>query len=220
MGAERWVRQRRDDPYWKAAKRRGYRSRAAFKLQQIAARYGVVREGDFVLDLGCAPGGWTQAALDLVGPQGGVVGVDIDRVAPLPPARFVRGDMTAPETLQKVRAQVAAMRGGGPATLDAVISDMSPNISGVYSVDQARSLMLAKKALETARLLLRPGGRFVAKAFEGEDFGWLLKQIEASFAFVKVHSPPASRKASSEVYIVAKGFHRARGKKQVAREEE
>jgi 23S rRNA (uridine2552-2'-O)-methyltransferase len=148
------------------------------------------------------------------------VGVDIDRVAPLPPARFVRGDMTAPETLQKVRTQVTLMRGGGPPTLDAVISDMSPNISGVYSVDQARSLMLAKKALETARVLLRPGGRFVAKAFEGEDFGWLLKQIEASFAFVKVHSPPASRKASSEVYIVAKGFKRARGKKQIAREEE
>lgn len=212
--AERWVRQRRDDAYWKRAKRQGFRSRAAFKLQQISERYDLVREGDVVVDLGCAPGGWTQAALQLVGNRGLVVAVDIDRVAPLPPARFVRGDMTKPETLAGVRKALAG------AHADVVISDMSPNISGVYSVDQARSLMLAKKALETARVLLRPGGRFVAKAFEGEDFSWLLKQIQSSFAFVKIYSPPASRKASSEVYIVAKGFGRARGKKQQMREEE
>lgn len=212
--AERWVRQRRDDAYWRRAKRQGYRSRAAFKLQQISERYGIVREGDVVVDLGCAPGGWTQAALQIVGSEGLVVGVDLDRVAALPPARFVRGDMTAPATLEAIRKELGGKR------VDVVVSDMSPNISGVYSVDQARSLMLAKKALETARVLLRPGGRFVAKAFEGEDFGWLLKQIEASFGFVKVYSPPASRKASSEVYIVAKGFRRGRRKRAPSREEE
>ena len=212
--AERWVQQRRSDAYWKKAKREGYRSRAAYKLQQIQARYGVLRRGDRVVDLGCAPGGWTQAALEIVGERGAVVGVDLDKVQKLPPATFVKGDMTKPETLAAVKV---ALGGSGA---EAVISDMSPNISGMYSVDQARSVMLARMALRTARELLQPGGTFVAKVFEGEDFAGFLAEVKRSFRFVKVHAPPASRKESSEVYVVAKRFKGAADKARPARREE
>jgi 23S rRNA (uridine2552-2'-O)-methyltransferase len=200
--AERWVQQRRQDAYWKRAKREGYRSRAAYKLRQIQERYQVLRKGDRVVDLGCAPGGWTQAALEIVGDGGAVVGVDLDRVRPLAPAVFVRGDMTQPETLEELREAL----GGRGARADAVISDMAPNISGMYSVDQARSVRLARMALKAAQGLLRPGGAFVAKVFEGEDFAGFLEEVRGAFGQVRVHAPPASRKESSEVYVVAKAF--------------
>ncbi len=217
--AERWLQQRRQDAYWKKAKREGYRSRAAYKLQQINDRYGLFRKGDAVVDLGCAPGGWTQAALEVVGEAGAVVGVDLDRVRPLPPARCIRGDMTKPETLDEVRRELAAPGRGSPrlARADAVVSDMAPNISGVYSMDQARSVALARKALLAARALLRPGGKFLVKVFEGEDFAPYLAEVRASFSFVKVYSPPASRRESSEVYIVAKGFSRTSRRKRSLR---
>ena len=218
---DRWVRERKSDAFYKMAKRSGYRSRATFKLKQISARYGLLRKGFVVVDLGAAPGGWSQAALEFVGPSGAVVGVDLVRVAPLPPARFIRGDMTRRETLRSIKEEIRralALPPDAPTPgVDAVISDMSPNISGVYSVDQARSLVLASKALGAARGLLRPGGNFCTKVFEGEDFAGILKEVEGSFAFVKVHAPIASRKASSEVYIIAKGF---RGGKRKARIQE
>jgi 23S rRNA (uridine2552-2'-O)-methyltransferase len=204
--SDRWVRQRRDDAYWKAAKRRGYRSRAAYKLQQIARRYGVLRKGSFVVDLGAAPGGWSQVAAEAVGPDGGVVAVDLSRVPPLAGVRVVRGDVTAPETRERVRLELAAARGGSAEGADVVLSDMAPNISGIYSVDQARSVVLAKTALEAAGALLRPGGHLVVKVFEGEDFARFLESVRRRFAFVKVYNPPASRKQSSEVYVVAKGM--------------
>lgn len=199
------MRQRRDDGFWKKAKREGYRSRAAYKLMQIQDRYRILRRGSLVVDLGAAPGGWSQAALEIVGERGGVIGVDLDKIRKLPPARFIKGDMTKPETLTQVRAEMADLRPTGRGA-DAVISDMSPNISGVYSVDQARSVVLSKKALGTARALLRPGGSFLVKVFEGQDFAGLLADVRRSFSFVKVHAPEASRAQSSEVYIVAKGF--------------
>lgn len=211
---ERWVRERKADPYYRLAKRTGYRSRAAFKLQQIHARFGVLRKGFAVVDLGCAPGGWSQVAAELVGPSGVVVGVDLARVARLPSARFLRGDVTDPRTVYAVREELARARGlkaGQPFLgADAVLSDMSPNISGIYSVDQARSVVLARAALGAARALLRPGGNFAVKVFEGEDFDSMLEAVEAVFRFVKVHAPPASRKQSSEVFIVAKGFRGGR----------
>jgi len=210
------VRQRREDAFWKKAKREGYRSRAAYKLMQVQGRYRILRRGGLVVDLGAAPGGWSQAALEIVGERGGVIGVDLDKVRKLPPARFIKGDMTRPETLAEVRQALRELRPTGRGA-DAVISDMSPNISGVYSVDQARSVVLSRKALGTARALLRPGGSFCVKVFEGEDFARLLADVRRSFAFVKVHSPEASRAQSSEVYIVAKGFRRGTGR---MREEE
>lgn len=220
---DRWVRERKSDAFYKMAKRSGYRSRATFKLKQISARYGLLRKGFIVVDLGAAPGGWSQAALEFVGPSGAVVGVDLVRVAPLPPARFIRGDMTRRETLRSIKEEIRlalALPPDAPTPgVDAVLSDMSPNISGVYSVDQARSLVLASKALGAARGLLRPGGNFCTKVFEGEDFADILKEVESSFAFVKVHAPIASRKASSEVYIIAKGFRGGKRKARVQEEE-
>lgn len=210
------MRERRDDAFWKKAKREGYRSRAAYKLMQIQARYRIIRRGALVVDLGAAPGGWSQAALEMVGARGGVIGVDLDKVRRLPPARFIRGDMTKAETLDEVRQELRELRPTGRGA-DAVISDMAPNISGVYSVDQARSVVLSKKALGTARALLRPGGNFCVKVFEGEDFAKLLADVRRSFAFVKVHAPEASRAQSSEVYVVAKGFREGKGPR---REEE
>lgn len=204
--SERWVRQRRDDAYWKAAKRTGYRSRAAYKLQQIVKRYGVLRAGHVVVDLGAAPGGWSQVAAQVVGERGAVVAVDLDRMSPIEGVRALRGDMTDPETLERVRGEVRKARGGGTARADVVLSDMSPNISGIYSVDQARSVALARRALEAARALLRPGGGLVVKVFEGEDFHRLLEDVRRQFASARVYNPPASRKQSSEVYIVAKGL--------------
>ena len=199
---ERWVRERKQDAYYRLAKRTGYRSRAAFKLQQIASRYGVLRRGAVVVDLGCAPGGWSQVAREMVGEQGLVVGVDLARTAPLPGVRFLRGDITRAETLDAVRAELR--RRGGRA--DVLISDLSPNISGVYSVDQAKSVVLAGRALSAARALLRPKGHLVVKVFEGEDFSTFLREVRSAFYHVKVFAPPATRKQSSEVYIVAKGF--------------
>jgi 23S rRNA (uridine2552-2'-O)-methyltransferase len=221
---ERWVRERKQDAYYRLAKRTGYRSRAAFKLQQIASRYGVLRRGCVVVDLGCAPGGWSQVAREAVGEEGLVVGIDLARAAPLPGVRFLRADMALPETLEAVRAEIrgasSVSRGAARGKADVVLSDMSPNISGVYSVDQAKSVVLAGKALGAARALLRPGGHFVVKVFEGEDFHWLLTQVRTSFAYVKVYAPPATRKQSSEVYIVAKGYRGRDRRRHGPREEE
>lgn len=195
----RWVRERRDDAYYKKAKREGYRSRAAFKLKQIDRKYDVLREGDRVVDLGAAPGGWTQVAVEAVGPAGAVVGVDLDPITPLEGAVFLRGDMTRPETAREVAERI-----GGEA--DVVISDMSPNISGNYSVDHARSVHLCREALRFAGRALRPGGRFVVKVFEGDLFKDFYDEVGEAFQFHKAYSPPASRNASSEIYVIAKGF--------------
>ena len=221
---KRWNRERRQDAYWHAAKRTGYRSRASFKLRQISQRYGILRKGQSVVDLGCAPGGWSQVALEVVGDSGAVVGVDLSKVRAMPPARFIRGDLTEKETLKQIRGEIAKAR-AGPASrakegVDVVLSDMAPRISGVYSVDQARSVALAGVALDSARALLRPGGYFVVKVFEGLDFSRFLEDVRQHFAFVKVHAPLASRKQSSEVYIVAKGFRGRRGPRPPVREEE
>jgi 23S rRNA (uridine2552-2'-O)-methyltransferase len=219
------VRERKEDAYWRLAKRSGYRSRAAFKLQQIDARYGVLGRGFIVVDLGCAPGGWSQVAAEAVGTQGAVIGVDLSRVTRLKGVAFLRGDITDPKTIEAVQSEVgrsvARMKGARGRAADAVLSDMSPNISGVYSVDQAKSLVLAGRAFGAASKLLHPGGHFVVKVFEGEDFHPFLQEVRQAFAFVKVHAPPASRKQSSEIYIVAKGFRPPPGRKRRAvREEE
>ena len=221
---KRWNRERRQDAYWHQAKRTGYRSRASFKLRQISQRYGILRKGQSVVDLGCAPGGWSQVALEVVGEGGAVVGVDLSKVRAMPPARFIRGDLTDEETLELVRLEIQRARAGPPERakegVDVVLSDMAPKISGVYSVDQARSVVLAGVALDAARALLRPGGYFVVKVFEGHDFSRYVEDVRQHFAFVKVHAPPASRKQSSEVYIVAKGFRGRRGRRRPVAEEE
>lgn len=197
--SRKWLRERSKDAWYRMAKREGWRSRAAYKLIQINDRYKVIYPGDHVVDLGAAPGGWSQVAVELVGPEGRVVGVDLDSIAPMEGATFIRGDMTRPETV----ARALELVGG---VVDVVISDMSPNISGAYATDQARSVWLCENALQFSEKVLRPGGRFVAKVFEGDLFPSFFSKVKDRFHQAKVMSPPASRAASSEVYVVGMGF--------------
>jgi 23S rRNA (uridine2552-2'-O)-methyltransferase len=204
---KRWLIERRKDYYYRKAKKDNYRSRAAYKLQQINERFMVVKPGDAVLDLGANPGGWSQVASELAGDEGFVVAVDLAKMPPVPGVVFIRGDARKPEIMAEVRAALAET---GRDRLDVIVSDMSPNISGNYDMDQARSVELCETALAVADELLRPGGRLVMKVFEGDLFKELVETVKARFSYVRIHGPKASRASSSEIYIVAKGYHRAR----------
>lgn len=195
---ESWHARRRRDPYYRKAKREGYLSRAAYKLKEINTKYNVMRPGDRVVDLGAAPGGWSQVAKEIVGENGVVVGVDLKPIT-AENVLSVRGDMTKPETLAEVREAA-----GGP--VDVVISDMAPNISGNYSMDHARSVHLAEIALESAAALLEPGGCFVVKVFQGDLFKEYYDAVGTRFAYHTALSPKATRKGSSEAYVIGKRF--------------
>ncbi|MBI4392246.1 MAG: RlmE family RNA methyltransferase [Euryarchaeota archaeon] len=195
----RWVKERRNDAFYRKAKREGYRSRAAYKLLAINERFEIFRPGFCVVDLGAAPGGWSQVAKELVAPDGRVVGVDLQRIDPEEGCVFLRGDVTKPEVEEEVRKAAGA-------SVDVVLSDMSPNISGHYETDHARSVHLAETALLVATRLLRPGGRLVVKVFEGDLFQDYVKLVEAKFSKVRTHRPPATRESSSEIYVIAKRF--------------
>ncbi|CAI48710.1 23S rRNA (uridine-2'-O-) methyltransferase [Natronomonas pharaonis DSM 2160] len=187
----------RKDDYYNRAKQQGYRSRAAYKLKQLDEAADLINEGDTVVDLGAAPGGWLQVANELAGEAGTVVGVDLQRIDPIEGVETVRGDMTEDATREKVRALV------GEA--DVVISDMAPNMTGEYSLDHARSVHLARMAFETALDLLAPNGDLVAKVFEGPDTDDLRADIDREFEYVRTIHPDASRDSSSELFMVAKG---------------
>jgi 23S rRNA (uridine2552-2'-O)-methyltransferase len=191
----------RRDPYHRRAKQQGYRSRAAFKLLELDARERLLRPGGRVLDLGAAPGGWMQVALERVGPAGRVVGIDLARIEPLPAANAaaLRGDLRDPATAEALRAAL-----GGAA--DVVLSDLSPKLTGVRATDIARSLELVETAARLAAEVLRPGGAFVAKLFAAPETDALLARLRGGFAALRIVDPEASRKASSEFYVVAKGF--------------
>ncbi len=193
-----WVLQKKRDHYYRMAKRENYRSRASYKLKQLNDKFHIIRRGNSVIDLGSSPGGWSQVAAELTG-DGIVVAVDIDPMRPIKGVKFIQGDMLLEETIEKIEALI-------DGKVDVVISDMAPNISGHYSYDQARSVELAEMALRTAGRLLRPGGNFVVKVFQGDLFPDFLKEARKKFRMVKVHSPKASRAASSEVYVVCKGY--------------
>lgn len=198
--SDRWFSEHKREHYYRKAKAEGYRSRAAYKLLHINEKFGVIKKGMVVLDLGAAPGGWSQAALSLVGDSGKVIGVDIDTVPPCPPAIFIQGDITDPETQEEIRTHIP--------DCDVVVSDMAPNITGTYILDQARSVYLSTTAFEVAKKFLRRGGGFVCKVFEGEDFQEFHNMLKRSFQMVKNYNPPSSRKTSSEIYVVCKGYGR------------
>ena len=182
------------DGFQRRARREGYRARSAYKLQEIQRRSKLFRKGDTVLDLGAAPGGWCQVALEMVNPGGRVIGVDLVHIAPLEGVEFLQGDLRDPELQQRL-AELAPRAA-------VVISDMSPDLSGNYSVDQARSIELAELALAIASE--HRACSFAVKVFEGEDFQQYRTAVQAEFGSVRTLSPEASRKASSEVYLIGK----------------
>lgn len=191
-------RGRDGDHYYQKAREEGYLSRASYKLKQILEEHWIIEEGDTVVDLGAAPGGWSQVALEEVGPEGHVIAVD-KRPIEAEGVTVVRGDIEETATLRRI-SEAADL------SVDAVISDMSPKISGNYSMDHARSVHLAQLALDTAEALLDPGGGFVAKVFRGDMFMDYYEEVGELFDFHKSTSPDASRDASSETYVIGERF--------------
>ena len=205
----RWLSRQLNDPYVAEARRLGYRSRAAFKLIELDERFRLLRPGQHVADLGCAPGGWTQVAVARVGGHGIVVGVDIAETAPLPGATLLTADVRDPATPEAIRAAL-----GGLA--DIVLSDMAPATIGHAATDHLRIVALAEEAFAFASQILEPGGAFVAKVFQGGAEGSLLAGLRRDFAELRHAKPPASRAESAETYVVATGF-RGRDKGRIPR---
>lgn len=186
----------RRDYFYRKAKDEGYRSRAAFKLKQINEKFKIITKGDAVVDLGAAPGGWLQVAKELSG--GKVVGVDILPIEKMEGVETIKGDIRLDTTVDKIRDKIKK------EGADAVICDAAPNLTGNWSYDHARSIDLATSALECARNILKPGGKFVVKVFQGDLFPDFLDKVRQSFVVVKAYSPEASRKQSAEIYVVGR----------------
>jgi 23S rRNA (uridine2552-2'-O)-methyltransferase len=196
----RWLREHFTDEYVKRAQQDGYRSRAVYKLLEIHEKDRLLRPGLAVVDLGAAPGGWSQLATQLVGSQGRVMALDILPMKPLPSVEFIEGDFRETAVLD----QLLAALDGRP--VDLVLSDMAPNTSGIKAVDQPSSLYLAELALDFARQCLKPGGDFLVKAFQGEGFDSFLKELRVAFATVAPRKPRASRARSAEQYLLARNY--------------
>jgi len=197
----RWLARQLNDPYVTAAKQQGWRSRAAFKLLELDDKFGLIHKGARVLDLGAAPGGWTQVAVKRGAAS--VLAMDLLPIDPIHGATIIRGDFADPD----MPVRLAAALGGGA---DLVLSDLAPNTTGHASTDHIRIVALAGMALDFAVQVLSPGGAFVAKVFQGGSEKQILDLLKRNFANVRHAKPPASRKESSELYVVAQGF-RARG---------
>lgn len=195
-----WLREHFDDPYVKQAQREGYRSRACYKLLEIQDKDHLIKPGMTILDLGSAPGGWSQVAAKLTGGKGRVIASDILPMDTLADVEFVQGDFTEDAVFETL----LAMAGDQP--VDLVISDMAPNMSGVSAVDQPRSMVLLELALDMARRVLRPGGCFLSKAFHGEGYDEFYRDFKTSFESAVTRKPKASRPRSREVYVLGKGF--------------
>lgn len=203
----RWLREHFTDEYVKRAQEEGYRSRAAYKLLEIQEKDRLLRPGLTVVDLGAAPGGWSQFAARLVGGQGAVIALDVLPMEPLAGVEFIQGDFRETEVLERLMA----MLNGRP--VDLVISDMAPNTSGIKAVDQPRGMYLAELALDFAGQCLRSGGDLLVKVFQGEGFDPFLKSLRAGFATVAPRKPKASRARSAERYLLARNYRGAAGLK-------
>ena len=195
-----WVQERKRDYYYRKAKEEKYRSRAAYKLFQVVEKYHFIKKGNVVVDLGAAPGGWIQATRKIVGNKGFVLGVDLKSIKPFlePNVQTITGNITEPETLQEISKLL-------PRKADVVISDASPNISGIWEVDHARQIDLAQHALRIALETLKPSGNFFVKVFQGDMLNDFIEQVKQYFEVVKVIKPRASRAKSSEMFIL--GLH-------------
>jgi 23S rRNA (uridine2552-2'-O)-methyltransferase len=198
-----WMQEHVSDHWVQEAQRRGYRSRAAFKLIELAAKDKLFRPGMTVVDLGAAPGSWCQVLRERLGPGARIIAVDLLPMDPIAGVRLIRGDCLDPATLEAVLTVLDGR------AVDLVLSDLAPNISGIESADQARSVYLGELALEFATGTLQPGGNLVVKAFQGEGFAPLQRAFAAHFDKAYVRKPKASRDRSREVFLVGRGFRTA-----------
>lgn len=197
--SEQWLKEHHSDAYVKRARKEGFRSRAAFKLEELDAAERLLKPGMVVVDLGAAPGGWSQYAAKALNGKGSVYALDILPMDAVPGVTFIEGDFREPGPLKALKDAL----GGRP--VDLVMSDMAPNMSGIDAVDQPRQLYLAELALEFSREVLKPGGVFLAKVFQGAGFDELLRAVRREFENVRMKKPPASRARSAEMYLLATG---------------
>ena len=198
--SNRWLEEHFNDQYVKKSHADGYRTRASYKLLELTEKDKLIRPGMLVVDLGSAPGGWSQVAAQLVGHTGRVVASDILPMDSLEGVEFIQGDFTEDAVFEQILETL------GNTPVDLVISDMAPNMSGINAVDQPQAMYLVELALDMAKRVLHPGGNFVAKVFHGEGYDDYLKALRASFEKVVIRKPDASRSRSREVYVVGKGF--------------
>ena len=198
--SHRWLGEHFSDEYVKKAQQEGYRSRAVYKLKEIQDRDRIIQPAMKIVDLGAAPGGWSQYATELLGRKGRIVASDILPIDPLPFVEFVQGDFREDDVLQAILDLL------GNERADLVISDMAPNMSGVDAVDQPRAIHLCELALDMAQRVLKPNGCFLVKLFQGEGSEAYLKDVKQHFKTVKIRKPAASRPRSREVYVFAQGF--------------
>jgi len=200
-----WVKERKREYYYRKAKEEKFRSRAAYKLLQAVKKHEFIKPGYVVVDLGAAPGGWTQASRRIVGSSGFVLGIDLKRVEPidLPNVRTVTGDVTDSQITQSIRELL-------PRSPNVIISDVSPNISGVWELDHARQIDLARQSLRIATSVLRPRGNFFVKVFQGDMLHDFVEEVKHYFSFVKLIKPKASRAKSSELYVLGINFRQPR----------
>lgn len=195
-----WLKEHVEDKWVQKAQQDGYRSRATYKLQEINAKDKLLKQGMTVIDLGSAPGGWSQLVTEVLQGRGKVLASDILPMEPLPDVEFIQGDFTQDSVLEAI---LAAMEG---QQADLVISDMAPNLSGMNAIDQPKSMYLVELALDLAEQLLKPGGNFLVKVFQGEGYQEFLQLARSRFQQVIIRKPAASRARSREVYLLAKGF--------------
>jgi 23S rRNA (uridine2552-2'-O)-methyltransferase len=199
LSSQKWLERQLNDPYVARAKREGYRSRAAFKLLEIDEKYHILKPGQRIVDLGAAPGGWSQIAAKKIGPKGKIVGIDLLPIDPMPGVEFIQLDFLDESAPAKLIEML-----GGPA--DVVMSDMAANTTGHKKTDHLRIIGLAEAAIYFAREILAPGGAFVAKVFQGGTENQLLADLKRDFAVVRHVKPAASRADSAELYVLATGF--------------
>ncbi|BCX66085.1 MULTISPECIES: 23S rRNA (uridine(2552)-2'-O)-methyltransferase RlmE [Pseudomonas] len=195
-----WLKRHVNDPYVKQAQKDGYRSRASYKLLEVQEKYKLIRPGMTVVDLGAAPGGWSQVTSRLIGGQGRLIASDILEMDSIPDVTFIQGDFTQDEVLARILEAV------GNSQVDLVISDMAPNMSGTPAVDMPKAMFLCELALDLAARILKPGGNFVIKVFQGEGFDAYVKDARQKFDKVQMIKPDSSRGSSREQYMLAWGY--------------
>lgn len=198
-----WVKKRKREHYYRKAKKEKFRSRASYKLLQAVKKHKFIKPGYVVVDLGAAPGGWTQAARKLVGDSGFVLAVDLKLIEPVdaPNVRTIIGDVAEPQTIQNILEFL-------PRSADVVVSDVSPNVSGIWELDHARQIDLASQSLRIATSILRSGGNFFVKVFQGRTTNKFIDEVKQHFSFVKLVKPKASRSKSAELYVLGMNFRK------------